>query len=260
MFMKYNALIMAASLILTVNVAQAQAQSVGEILKKVDQVGRTESARMKMTQKVITPGGDSRTFKMLSYSQNGTEKGLTVYVDPPQVAGMKILTLNDGDDIWSYFPRTNRTRKIASSARNRKVQGSDFSYDDMSGGKMADKWRGKVLGTEKLEGKNCFKLELKPTASGPKAYSKIIAWIVKADYTTVRIKYYDLDGDEYKQLDIGEYKRFDVDKEKNVYVMIPYKYVMKNLMDGGKTMMKVAKAEVNVKLDSSLFTEAALSK
>jgi len=257
-FRLYTAVIVAISFVFSVNTAKAQ--SVKEILKKVDEIGHTETARMKITQKVITPGGDSRTFKMLSYSKNGTEKGLTVYVDPPQVAGMKILTLNDGDDIWSYFPRTNRTRKIASSARNRKVQGSDFSYDDMAGGKMAKKWQGRVLGSEKLQGKDCHKLELKPTASGPKSYSKIIAWIVKSDYTTVRVKYYDLDGDEYKQLDIGEYKRFDVDKKKSVYVMIPYIYVMKNLMDGGKTMMKVAKAEVNVKLDSSLFTEAGLSK
>jgi outer membrane lipoprotein-sorting protein len=248
----FTALLLATSL--------AEAQTAKEILEKVDQVGHTDTARMKLSQKVITPGGESRQFKMLSYSENGAEKGLTVYVDPPQVAGMKILTLNDGDDIWSYFPRTNRTRKIASSARNRKVQGSDFSYDDMAGGKMAEKWHGKVLGEEKLGGKACFKLELEPTASGPRSYSRIIAWIVKADYTTVRIKYYDLDGDEFKQLDISKYKRFVTDKKRKKSVMIPYMYVMKNLTDGGETLMKVAAAEVNVKLEEGLFSEAGLSR
>jgi hypothetical protein len=35
---------------------------------------------------------------------------------------------------------------------------------------------------------------------------------------------------------------------------------MINLTDGGKTLMKVADAEVNVKLDPVMFTEAGLSR
>ncbi|MCP4601353.1 MAG: outer membrane lipoprotein-sorting protein [Proteobacteria bacterium] len=238
---------------LLVAMPAAHAQSVQEILKKVDKVGHAESSRVKMTQTVKTPSGDSRTFKMLAYSQNGNEKGLTVYVAPNQVRGMKILTLNDGDDIWTYFPRTNRTRKIASSARNRKVQGSDFTYDDMAAGKMAKQWKGKVLGSEKIDGKDCYKLELRPTPSGPKSYSKTIAWIAKADYTSLRVEYFDLDGDKIKRLSIGNYKKISG-------VMIPFEYAMTNLTDGGKTVMKVAAAEVNTKLDPALFTEAGLSK
>ncbi len=247
----FTAIVVATSL--SVAALSANAQSVQEILKKVDRVGHTETSRSKITQKVITPAGDNRTFKMLSYSKNGNEKGLTVYVEPNQVRGMKILTLNDGDDIWTYFPRTNRTRKIASSARNRKVQGSDFTYDDMAAGKMAKHWKGRALKSEKVGGKDCFKLELKPTESGPKSYSKTIAWIAKTDYTPLRVEYYDLDGDKIKRLDLKGYKKISG-------VMIPSEYTMTNLTDGGKTVMKVAATEVNVKLDSALFTEASLSK
>ena len=89
-------------------IASAHAQSADEILKKVDAVGFSKTAKMELVQKIITPSGDSRVFEMMSYSANGSEKGLTVYTAPSQVRGMKILTLNDGDDIWSYFPRTNR--------------------------------------------------------------------------------------------------------------------------------------------------------
>jgi outer membrane lipoprotein-sorting protein len=231
----------------------AQAQTVASILKKVDQVGHAESARMKMTQVVVTPGGDERSFKLLSYSQGGSKKGLTEYVSPEQVRGMKILTLNDGDDIWSYFPKTNRTRKLASSARNRKVQGSDFTYDDMAAGKMALHWKGVVGKDEKINGTLCYRLEIIPTKSGPKSYSKAVAWISKADYITLRVVYFDLDGDKLKKLDITNYKSISG-------VMIPHKYTMTNLTDGGTTTMKVAAAQVNVKLDSGLFTEAGLSK
>jgi outer membrane lipoprotein-sorting protein len=223
------------------------------ILKKVDAAGYADSTRMKVSQKVITPSGDTRTFKILSYTLNGNEKSLTHYVGPEQVRGMKILSLRDGNDIWSFFPRTNRVRKLASSARNRKVQGSDFTYDDMAQGKMVKQWKGKVLGEEKMAGKACYKLELYPTAEGPKSYKRIITWIDKAAYIPYRIDYYDLDNYLLKRLEIKDYKKVSG-------VFIPFSYNMINLTDGGKTLMKVADAEVNVKLDPVMFTEAGLSR
>jgi outer membrane lipoprotein-sorting protein len=190
---------------------------------------------------------------MISYSRNGNEQGLTEYTAPNQVRGMKILTLNDGDDIWVYFPRTNRTRKIASSARNRRVQGSDFTYDDMATGKLAKHWTGKLLGTEELDGTKCFKLQLKPTEHGPRSYSKAIAWVSKADFTARRIVYFDLDGDRIKRLDLTDYRKISG-------VWVPHKYTMTNLTDGGRTIMRVKQAEVNVRLPGGLFAESSLGK
>ena len=46
--------------------------------------------------------------------------------------------LNDGDDIWTYFPRTRRVRKLASHAEKQKVQGHDFSFGDFS---SEDTWK-----------------------------------------------------------------------------------------------------------------------
>lgn len=250
---KLNLLVLAIPALILAASSVANAQSAAEILEKVDKAAFVKSSRADMIQMVVTPSGDKRTFKMRAYSYNGNEKGMTEYLEPNQVRGMKILTLNDGDDIWTYFPRTNRTRKIASSARNRKVQGSDFTYDDMATGKLAQDWKGKVVGSEKVKGKQCFKLEARPTPSGPKSYSKIFIWVNKSDYTVPRIEYFDEDGAKLKMLEITDYKKISG-------VLFPFKYVMTNLLDGGKTLMKVDKVEVNIKLDSALFTEAALSK
>ena len=246
-----NVSLSAALLCLISSVAWAQTAS--EILDKVDSVGHTDSSQMDVVQVVISPSGDKRSFKMKSWSQNGNEKGLTEYVEPDQVRGMKILTLNEGDDIWTYFPRTNRTRKIASSARNRKVQGSDFTYDDMASGKMGKHWKGKVAGSEKVKGKDCYKLDVKPTASGPKSYSKAVIWVDKSSYTVPRVEYFDLDGDKVKRLDISGYKKISG-------VLIPMKYAMTNLLDGGKTLMAVKGVKVNVKLKPGLFSEASLGR
>jgi outer membrane lipoprotein-sorting protein len=233
--------------------AGTTAMRAADILKRSDDVSLADTSKIYITQTVIAPSGDKRTFKMVSYTKNGNEKGLTEYLAPTQVKGMKILTLNDGDDIWSYFPSTNRVRKIASSARNRKVQGSDFSYDDMASGKMAESWRGTVSGEEKIEGVLCYRLMLTPTEKGPRSYSKTIAWVSRTDFTTRRVVYFDKYGEKSKQLDIRDYRTVSG-------VQVPYEYLMTSLLDGGKTTMKVAHAEVNIPLADSLFTEAGLTK
>lgn len=248
-----TAVVALAALALAVVVSGDKTPSAKDILTKADEVGFAQSTKIELTQTVVAPDGEKRTFEMLSYSQNGNEKGLTEYLSPNQVRGMKILTLGDGDDIWVYFPRTNRVRKIASSARNRKVQGSDFTYDDMASGKMAKSWKGKVLGSEKKNGVDCHKLALTPTKSGPKSYSKITAWIDKSKHVAVSIDYYDEDGEKTKRLDIGGYQKINK-------VLIPHKYTMTNELDGGKTVMKVKQAEVNLRLKSGLFTEAGLGR
>ena len=246
-----NSLVLMLSLVLVSSAVSAE--SAAGILEKVDRVGHTESTKMDLMQVVINPSGEKRSFRMMSWSQNGNEKGLTEYVYPSQVTGMKILTLNEGDDIWTYFPRTNRTRKIASSARNRRVQGSDFTYDDMASGKMAKQWKGKVAGSEKIKGKDCYRLEVKPTASGPKSYSKAVVWVGKSEYTVARVEYYDLDGDRSKRLNISDYRKISG-------VLVPMKYTMTNLLDGGKTVMKAENVKVNVKLEKGLFSEANLGR
>ncbi len=232
---------------------RAASNDASAILAKADKAGLAKSSRMKVVQTIHTPSGDVREFKILSYSQGGNEKSLTEYVAPNQVRGMKILTLNDGDDIWSYFPRTNRTRKIASSARNRRVQGSDFTYDDMATGKLAAQWTGKMAGTETIEGHTCQKLLVAPTKKGPRSYKKAIMWIDSADYALRRIDYYDEDGDLQKRLVLGEYKKIGG-------VLVPHGYTMTNLSDGGRTTMKIVAAQVNVDLPEDLFSSASLGK
>jgi outer membrane lipoprotein-sorting protein len=239
--------------ILFITAVSANALDAADILKKSDNAEYSKSTKIYMTQTVITPSGDKREFKMVSYSQNGNEKGLTEYLTPNQVAGMKILTLNDGDDIWSYFPRTNRTRKIASSARNRRVQGSDFTYEDMAQGKLSKSWKGTLGGNEEIDGKQCYKIFMVPTANGPKSYKKAVIWIDKNDFVPRKILYFDNYGEKLKELTLTSYKKISG-------VWIPQYYVMTNLKDGGKTIIKIAHAQVNIKLDANIFTEAALEK
>ena len=94
---------------------------------------------------------------------------------------------------------------------------------------------------------------MKPTASGPKSYSRAVIWVDKSTYTVPRVEYFDLDGDKVKRLDISGYKKISG-------VLIPMKYAMTNLLDGGKTLMAVKNVKINVRLKSGLFSEASLGR
>jgi len=229
-------------------------QSAIDIMKKVDEVSYVKSSKSAVLQTVINPEGEKRIFKIVSYSYNGNEKTLIHYIYPNRVKGMKILTLKGGEEIWAYFPRTNRTRRIASSARKRKVQGSDFTYDDLAQGKYVEQYKGKLLSQEKYKGRDCYKLKLIPTKKGPiESYSKLVVWIDKEKYIPLRIDYYDVDNELQKRLLLEDYKTIQGH-------ITPMKLIMENLQDGGKTIMEIKAIKFDIKLSKDIFSPDNLSK
>ncbi|MCK4957019.1 MAG: outer membrane lipoprotein-sorting protein [Candidatus Cloacimonetes bacterium] len=174
-----------------------------------------------------------------------------IYTAPVRVKGDKILMLNDGDDIWFYTPKTDRVRHLASHAKKRKVQGSDFSYEDMSGGNLAEDYNCKLLGTEKIADRGCYKLELSPKPSGPH-YSKLILWADTERFITMRIDYYE-NNELLKRLTMSDVHNID-DR------WVALKMVMKNLLEGGETVMEITEIEFDIEIEDNIFTTNNLKK
>lgn len=223
-----------------------------KILEKADKAGWTEASHMLAEQTITTTGGSKRTFKIESWSKDGDDKQLMRYLAPPQSEGIGILTLDGGDNIWAYFPDSDDLRKIASSARNQSVQGSDFTYEDLATMTMSEKYDAKLLGEEEKLGHACYKLRLEPKPDYDSFYKKLVAWVVKSDYRPVMIRYYDKKGKHEKTLQLGSYK-----KVKGVWVA--RKLVMKNHQRGSKTTMKIMKVKINPELDDGMFTTRNLT-
>jgi len=224
---------------------------IDEIVKKIDQAEQVESSFSIGKQIIITSSGKERTLEMESYSKNKNEKQLMIYTAPVRVKGDKILMLNDGDDIWFYTPKTDRVRHLASHAKKKKVQGSDFSYEDMSGGNIEKDYDYKLLGTEKIAGRECYKLELIPKPSGPH-YSKLTLWADTERFITMRIDYCE-DDELLKSLAMS-----DIQKINERWVAM--KMVMENLLEGGETVMEMTEMQFNIELDDKIFTTTNLKK
>ena len=162
-----------------------------EIIRTMTETLNPEQSEAVMEMTIMTSGGQERTFVYRGYSKNKGEKSLMKYLKPGRVKGQTVLLLNNADDIWTYFPRTKRVRKLATHAKRQKVQGSDFSYEDLgSSDEFIDDYNSNLIEEEEKEGKLCYKLELTKREESGAGYSRLIMWVVKKTYVPVVISYY----------------------------------------------------------------------
>ncbi len=229
------------------------ALTVDQILDKAEASSKTKTSRTEMTETVYKSDGNTKVSKIISYGMNGTEKGLSEYVSPKRIKGMKVLMLNDGDDIWFYSKRTNRVRKIASHQKKSSANGSDFSYEDMSMDDNREKYNYKLLGEENKEGKECYKVEFKAKDVDDQTYSKLIFWIDKSHFITVKGEFYDEDGSLWKILSMRGIKNIG-----NYWTAEEVE--MKNLMKETRTVMTMTKIEFDINIDENMFTERKLKR
>lgn len=175
------------------------------VIKAVTEIMSPENMKSKGSQTITTSSGKTRTFEFDSYAGNRGESTLTRYTKPAAIRGQAFLTLNNADDIWTYFPRTKRVRKLASHAKKQKVQGSDFTYEDMGGGDVfLTKFTPKYLGDEEKNGELCWKVELTGIETEDPPYPRIILWSRKADYAPVYVDYYDENDYNSKSLSLSD--------------------------------------------------------
>ena len=227
-----------------------------EIIQKVDDILSPNTSYGKAEMTIITTSGDERTFVYDSWSKNEGEKNLIRYISPSRVKGQATLMLNHSDDIWMYFPRTSRVRKLASHAKKQKMQGSDFSYEDLgSGDAFIEDFIANRLEDEMIEGKDCYKLELTKKEDSDLSYSRMIMWVIKENYYPVVIDYYDEDDPQklLKRLVQSEFKTIDG-------FPTAMQVVMYNKIDNTHTSMRLLEITYNLPLDDAMFTERELKK
>jgi len=111
------------------------------ILRLVEEKNATTTSVSRTGMFVYPDAGanEYRSYEMIGYSQ-GDDDSYMSFVAPRSIRGMSILS--KGDDLWIFFPSTGRVRKIAGRAKDQSIQGvgGDFSYEDMSAGKLSERY------------------------------------------------------------------------------------------------------------------------
>lgn len=231
-----------------------QAQNAEEIIARVTTIMSPENTYSKGSQTITTSSGKERTFEFESWSAGKGEKSLTRYTKPAAVRGQAFLMLNNADDIWSYFPRTKRVRKLASHAKKQKMQGSDFTYEDMGGGDVFQKkFRASILAEETRFKSLVWKLELIGITEMDPPYPKIILWVRQSDYFPIALDYYDDNDFNSKTLHLSDIQMIENYPTAMVMEMTDHK-------ERSSTTMKTLEVTYSWEPPKGFFSERSLKK
>ena len=225
-----------------------------EIVEKMTSIMTQKNSKGVMTQTITTSSGKQRTFEFEMFTADEGEKTMMRYLKPAAARGQAFLMLNNADDIWTYFPRTKRVRKLASSSKNQKVQGSDFSFEDLGSGDSWNKeYSSTTLGKEKLDGVDCWKLKSIGISEENPPYPKMIVYVRESDFYPLKIDYYDENNYVEKSLILEDIKEIEG---------IPTAMTMKmvNHSKGTETIMKTLSISYNWEPTADFFSERELKK
>ncbi len=223
----------------------------GEILQRSIDISSPETMISTTEQIVYFYTGKKQKFIIKNYTKDKNDKILFIYDYPKRLKGNKFLFLKGGD-IWAYFSKTGRKRRIGSSTRKSKMQGSDFSYEDISMmSTLVEDFNSKIIKEEKVDGENCYLIQLKPKDKDKISYNKLLCWIDKKDLVLRKIEFYDNKLIKFmKQKDYKKIKKY----------FIPYTTIMKSVKNDTTTESFMKKVKIDEKIDDRKFNKKALDR
>lgn len=171
----------------------AFAQDATEIIKRADEKWNGEkSSESHMTMTIVRPTWE-RTIEFKNWTK-GRDNALTLVVAPAKEKGQAFL--KRGTEMWNWMPSISRMIKLPPSMMADGWMGSDYTNDDiLKESSIVVDFKHSILGSEKIDGKDCWKIELLPNDDAAVVWGKIVKWISKDGYLQMKSEYYD--EDEY---------------------------------------------------------------
>lgn len=202
---------------------------------------------------------ESRILEDTDPSDDEGDRGILVFIDPPDVRNTALLTigqLDGGDDHqWLYLPALKRVKRISSTGKSGSFVGSEFSFEDF-GAPDIDDYSYRWLDEQPCPSAPelvCNVIERQPTDS-ESGYSKIVSWQEAETYRTFQSDFYDRKGTLLKTLKIDEHALYK-DRYWRALDM-----TMTNHVNGKSTQMLWSSYDFDTPLYESDFTVRALER
>lgn len=240
------------------------AQTTGRsIMEKVDQIKlpKDTQSQIKMTL-ISNKGAKKRTRSRVLTSieklyEDGKfhSKSLLLFIEPKEVKGTAFLNWDriggEVDDQWLYLPALKKVRRIRATDKSRSFQGSDFSYEDLSGREL-DSDRYELIGEDFFNGTQCYKVKAVPLEKDTQ-YSSRIIWVDKKYFLMKKIEFFDKKNNIFKILNIP-------DHVKNGNYWTAVKMTMHNVIRSHSTELEVLKVNYDQGLNDNIFSESYLKR
>ena len=249
--MKKISIYFAISCLVYIFATNLNAETPKQIVQKANDLLRGKSSISELSMKIIKPDW-SRTMDMKVWALE-PDFALVLITSPAKDRG--IVTLKREKEVWNWIPSVERVIKIPPSMMLQPWMGSDFTNDDLvRQSSIVQDYVHSLIGEEKYEGYDCYKIQMIPKPDAGVVWGKIISWISKVGYLELRADYYDEDGAIVKSMIGSNVKKMGGRTIPTHWEMIP------NDKPGQKTVMDYISIQFNPRIDRSFFSEQNMKR
>ena len=245
------------ALLLLLSTAAMADESAAEISRKSRERGALNLVGLTASLKLTTTSAEGKVKEQVLTSSsrkvNGKDRSLSRFLQPAQVAGVAVLTVEgapgEGNAISLYLPKLKRVRQVAQSDRGKAFMDTDFSYADVGGDSSRDAALERLPDVQ-VDGRPAFVLRGPAGPASP--YGQITLTVDQQTYVPVRAEYQDKAGQPFKRYQSLKLKRFG---ERTLSA----ESSMENLQLHSKTVLQILELKPSTLGDDD-FTERALER
>ena len=221
------------------------AQDATEIIRQAEDKLRGSSSYSEMKMTIVRPDW-SREVRMKSWNV-GSALSLTLITGPARDKGTAFLKRER--EIWNWQPTIDRTIKMPPSMMMQSWMGSDFTNDDLvRESSILEDYNHELLGTETVDGRNCWQIELIPKDGAAVVWGRILLWIDQSDYLQLKTEFYDEDDYLVNTMRGKNIKMMDGKLLPAVMEIIPAEE------EGHKTVLEYLSLDFDIDIKESFFS------
>lgn len=231
--------------------ANIQATDAKEIVRKSDALARGTKQYAEMTMTIKRPEW-TRTLSMKSWTL-GSDYAMVLITAPARDRGQ--VFLKRGNQMWNWVPSIERIVNIPASMMMQSWMGSDFTNDDLlNEASIVNSYTHRIVKEETIDGRLCWKIELKPLEDAAVVWGKIYLWISKDGYHQVRSEYYD----EFNEL-INYHTAREIKTLGGREIVTRFEIVPAH-KKGHITVVKITAVDFNPNIDQSFFSQQNMKR
>lgn len=231
--------------------ASSITESAKDIIKKADEKMRGKTSEGEITIQTVRPTW-SREMKMKLWSK-GNDYAMILITAPAKEKGT--VFLKNKKEVWNWLPSIERTIKLPPSMMGQSWMGTDFTNDDLvKESSSVEDYEHSFAGDSVIEGRNCYKILMKPKPEAAIVWGKVIVWIDKKDYLQLRAEFFDEENVRVNSMQASDVKMLGGKLLPAKVEMIPAD------KKGYKTVMIYNSLVFDKPIDDSFFTPQNMKK
>jgi outer membrane lipoprotein-sorting protein len=240
------------TVVLLFSFSSAFTQNATEIIKKADDKWNGEKSSLgTMTMTIVRPTWE-RTIQFKIWTLD-KDYSMTLITAPAKEKGQAFLKRRT--EMWNWMPSISRMIKLPPSMMADGWMGSDYTNDDvLKESSIVVDFNHSIIGSETIDGWDCWKIELLPKEDAAVVWGKIVKWISKSEYLQMKTEYYDEDEFLVKTELGTEIKTIDDRKIPSRLEIIPAD------KDNQKTIVTIDNIKFNVAIQNSFFSQQNMKR